>query len=393
MTPQRQPSAHYYYLVDLVRFAAALMVLLFHLGYSTWQQRSGAYHLSGGLYSIPEGLQFWFGWVGVQIFFVISGFVIANSASNSSPVRFLKGRILRLYPAAWVCATITLAVTLLYGVYSAEQALPRYLASITLFPRGPWIEGVYWTLAVEIIFYALIFFLVFFKKFHRLEMFSTALGIYSGAFIVLVLGNRLELVQIAGIESFRTGLGVKILLWHGAFFSLGMYIWLWSVQRLSRAGMGFALVTVVLCCIQIYLGSTRFDDGAVDFTAAEQSLRDWKIPVGFFLAAVAVLPLSVIYRNASAGLPVWALRLCRTAGLATYPLYLVHFTAGVLIIRELVLLGISPLSAFVTACCALILVSVLTAKLAEPLIQRRLKTALDFTEARIVQLQKQPGSL
>src|SRR5258706_15154943 len=47
----------------------------------------------------------WFGWGGVEIFFVISGFVIANSASRSSPTEFLLGRALRLYPAVWVCAT------------------------------------------------------------------------------------------------------------------------------------------------------------------------------------------------------------------------------------------------------------------------------------------------
>src|SRR5712675_1260110 len=57
----------------------------------------------------------WFGWVGVEIFFVISGFVIANSASKSSATEFLVGRALRLYPAVWVCATATLLVLVLFG--------------------------------------------------------------------------------------------------------------------------------------------------------------------------------------------------------------------------------------------------------------------------------------
>jgi exopolysaccharide production protein ExoZ len=50
----------------------------------------------------------WFGWVGVEVFFVISGFVITNSARGASPIEFLKGRVLRLYPAAWICATLSL---------------------------------------------------------------------------------------------------------------------------------------------------------------------------------------------------------------------------------------------------------------------------------------------
>ena len=49
----------------------------------------------------------WFGWVGVEVFFVISGFVIANSASKTSPIEFLISRALRLYPAVWVCSTAT----------------------------------------------------------------------------------------------------------------------------------------------------------------------------------------------------------------------------------------------------------------------------------------------
>ena len=57
---------------------------------------------------LSAGLAPWgsFGWIGVEIFFVISGYVIASSAEGAAPRTFLRRRAQRLLPAAWVCATI-----------------------------------------------------------------------------------------------------------------------------------------------------------------------------------------------------------------------------------------------------------------------------------------------
>jgi exopolysaccharide production protein ExoZ len=71
----------YYYGVDLIRFFAAIAVLIFHLGYL---------NQSGIEYRLVWPLA-WQGWVGVEIFFVVSGLVIANSAAAASPIGFLRG--------------------------------------------------------------------------------------------------------------------------------------------------------------------------------------------------------------------------------------------------------------------------------------------------------------
>ena len=68
--------------IDAIRFSSAVLVSAFHL---TW-------HIPEAVHVMP------FGWIGVQIFFVISGIVIANSARLATPFRFAVSRFLRLYP-------------------------------------------------------------------------------------------------------------------------------------------------------------------------------------------------------------------------------------------------------------------------------------------------------
>ena len=159
-------------LLDPLRFGTALGVAIFHQMFWSWAWVSigvpgfERYVAADVLY--PSAAPFtWFGWVGVEIFFVISGFVIANSASKSSPTEFLLGRALRLYPAVWVCATATLLVLVLFGSGPASEFILPYIHAMLLVPKGvtgQWLDGVYWTLAAETAFYGLVFCAMLTKK-------------------------------------------------------------------------------------------------------------------------------------------------------------------------------------------------------------------------------------
>lgn len=133
----------------------------------------------------------WWGWVGVQIFFVISGLVICASAERHSAAAFFRNRLLRLAPALWVFATLSLIVTFLYSSVPVGVPLAAYLRSVVLFPKGPWIDGVYWTLAIEMVFYAATLLLIATGWFARLQAIACAASFSILGFYLLVVAARI----------------------------------------------------------------------------------------------------------------------------------------------------------------------------------------------------------
>lgn len=103
--------------LDAIRFIAAVSVAYFHLAFATW---AGSEPAAGSLFkslaTFPELVSSgWFGWVGVEVFFVVSGLVIgASAASASGPSEFLRHRALRLYPAVWICAPVSILIVAAY---------------------------------------------------------------------------------------------------------------------------------------------------------------------------------------------------------------------------------------------------------------------------------------
>ncbi|MFV3549581.1 acyltransferase family protein, partial [Mycobacterium tuberculosis] len=86
----------------------------------------------------------------MELFFVISGYVILATAERRTARQFLRARVLRLVPAVWICATITAALLLAVpGAASGIVAL-GWFDAVAFMPVGIQIDGSYWTLAIEI---------------------------------------------------------------------------------------------------------------------------------------------------------------------------------------------------------------------------------------------------
>ena len=137
--------------LDALRGIAAVMVVLFHLG----------------LPSPEAGKVFKFGTTGVDLFFMISGFVIFMSISHvKSLYEFAVNRFARLYPTYWgglfFSGFVICALSLMYYHRWPKEFIGKFLVNITMFQYFlgfPDIESPYWTLAIEMSFYFFVAFL------------------------------------------------------------------------------------------------------------------------------------------------------------------------------------------------------------------------------------------
>src|SRR6266508_153090 len=106
-------------------------------------------------YPIPF-LKVW-GYLGVDFFFAISGYVIClvGSKPNFSPISFTIKRLFRLYPLYWL-TMVVVALLILGGKFPDPIGLGHFFYSTTLLPQhGPSVYQVSWTLERELVFYAL----------------------------------------------------------------------------------------------------------------------------------------------------------------------------------------------------------------------------------------------
>jgi peptidoglycan/LPS O-acetylase OafA/YrhL len=140
--------------IDLLRFVAALSVVLYHYAFRGYAA-DGLSPLSfPSLAPVAK-----YGYLGVELFFMISGFVILMTAANGSLRAFITSRVVRLYPAFWACCTLTFVITLVLGSPAGAFSLREFLVNLTMisgFVGVRDIDGSYWSLFVEMRFYALV---------------------------------------------------------------------------------------------------------------------------------------------------------------------------------------------------------------------------------------------
>jgi peptidoglycan/LPS O-acetylase OafA/YrhL len=374
-------------LLDTLRFAAALGVAVFHLMFWSWAWSSTGV-APGFEHFVAANLQFqsfapytWFGWVGVEIFFVISGFVIANSASNASPRGFLLSRVLRLYPAVWVCSTLTFIVLLLFAGGSASKFVGPYLKAMLLIPKGlngQWLDCIYWTLAAEMAFYGLVFCALLTKKI-TLRHLAWGLTFYSAAFnafSLLVLSGviRSEILYFV-VLMFRVPCAA-FLLNHGCFFALGIWLFMSANRKLTAHEWLAVIVTVLSGFAEIYyFASYLLTD--IPVISSQSPL----VPVGIWAASVFLIAVAADRSRRATGAASEApshLRTLdlRTLGLITYPLYLTHNVVGSAIIRILVDAGVNDTVAVALGLTLVVLICWFICAKMEPAIRGQLSRVL-----------------
>ncbi len=349
------------YAINLLRFGAAMLVLLFHYfaGYASPGHRLAARFIDQGLLPGAGRLYAGYGWIGVEIFFVISGYVIAISAHGSAALPFARRRVLRLWPAALICATLSLAF--LWPFDPRLLHLDEYWRSAMLWPWGKYIDDSYWTLALECVFYTLVALILWLSPGRdRIEWLAALLGLVSLAY--WTGGSNIAGLSLRGEQ--------LLMLTHGCFFALGILLHRWHA---GHRGLWRALALSILIGTGI---AEILNINRLTGIGMRIAYPVWVAPT-IFLAGLGVVALSPrIQPWLERHLPRRPVLLL---GLATYPLYLIHQTLGLILIGGLLELGMAYIPAALIALTAITATALVIAAWAEPRLRQLLSRVLPFS--------------
>lgn len=289
--------------LEVLRFMLAVLTMAWHYYY--FAPRLGV--INAAPVGFP-GLRYCS--FSVEVFFIISGFIIIASAVGRTPTQFVTNRLVRLGPCLLVCASITFAANLVAGRSPSTLSL---LSSILVLPL-PFYNGIdwsYWSLGIEVTFYAIVFVAMRFVDIGRhIATLALLLSLYSAATLAPGFPLRSSPGTAYPFEQYAP------------FFSVGMLLYLVILKKhRSIFVLASLLVTFVLVCIRSWMEAARISEALTGFSPA---------PVSGFLIALAALGIFIGFTRKE---PHQRIRqFYSILGRTSYPLYLIHQNLGYLMI-------------------------------------------------------------
>ncbi|MFD8593706.1 acyltransferase family protein [Kitasatospora sp. NPDC059646] len=296
------------YLLDLLRLLAALGVVLWHYaGYQGWPA-----DVWGGrpgdvipvLHKIGS-----YSWIGVELFFLISGFVVCMSCWGKTSGAFFRSRVVRLFPGYWFGVLVAAAVVLAYRPnWMWNGKMFRYsdvLTNLTMVQKGEgvWdVDPVYWTLWVELRFYVLFGVVVAIGlSYKRVVAFC---AMWTFASVITTASGGLPLLDLIFFPDYSSFFIAGIAMY--LMYRYGQDMLLWGI-------VGFSWLLAQNKLHKIMSDYQAFSGGPLSYTK---------------LLLLMTLAFAVVAATALGWFRWVKWRKLTVLGALTYPLYLLHQVVG-----------------------------------------------------------------
>jgi peptidoglycan/LPS O-acetylase OafA/YrhL len=277
--------------LDVLRGLAAVTVMIYHYT---------------AVFQYGRDSKFPYGNLAVNLFFMISGFVIFMTLSRTrTALDFIVSRFSRLYPVFWAAVLLTQTVIWLAPLAVKPVSWRVALTNLTMLAEPlhvPLVDSVYWSLVIELMFYAIMLSLFLVDMLRHIERLVVPW---------LLLQIAAAMVSKATQHPIPQFLEVFFLLKYAHFFLAGILCY-----RLRFEGLTATRQLLLACCLV-----TQF---------ALNNLWSGLFAIVFF---------GLFYAMARQRLGWIAVRPLVFLGTISYSLYLIHQNIGYVIMRSL---GTSP---------------------------------------------------
>ena len=274
--------------LDALRGIAAICVVVFHFT-SKFREDYG--------YHFTARFDWDFGHYGVELFFVISGFVIFMTLQKVNSVAdFAYKRFSRLFPSYWICIVLTTIAISIFGLPGKMLSTKQVLLNFTMIQgllKVNNVDGSYWSLLPEICFYVLLGLIFYFKLLSRIRV----IGVFWLLFILINQFHHLNFLS--------TVLNLR----YGMLFFAGI---LFFKLKYDNDSPIINNILILIC--------------AVSAVAVNPSIE--------YLIVIAIL-LGTFFLFVNNKLTFIAIKPLLFLGYVSYPLYLIHQYIGYIIILKL----------------------------------------------------------
>ena len=300
------------YQIDLFRFIAAFGIMLVHYLYRGYR----ADNLTDLSFTeLGDWMKYFF--VFIDLFFIISGFVIALSIKGKSLSEYLRSRVLRIFSVYWICVLITYLVIVFFGAPRFHATLVQFLANLTLMHdllNIESIDGVYWTMVVEVKFYLLSVLYLASKKYRDIKIEHCAY-LWLALSILYVFFKSSSIMYFANV--------FLIFEWAPAFIAGMLLAKIYKTKRINTIDT----ISLLTCVgLSMYHRLIYIQKAMVHFNT------EASIPMVLFLIFLMYLIVFLVVQNKLKFLnkPFFLY-----LGILTYPLYLLHQYIGYIIFNNL----------------------------------------------------------